>query len=98
MARCAISGPRVPCAPSGDPVSDPLMCPVNYNRIALIVLQAQPIRVLVTGAAGQIAYSLLFSIAKGDVFGKDQVTIRGFACLVKRTVPYLNSEYLNTSI
>uniref|UniRef100_A0A8D3E8I1 Malate dehydrogenase n=1 Tax=Scophthalmus maximus TaxID=52904 RepID=A0A8D3E8I1_SCOMX len=31
-----------------------------------------PIRVLVTGAAGQIAYSLLFSIAKGDVFGKDQ--------------------------
>lgn len=26
-----------------------------------------------TGAAGQIAYSLLFGIAKGDVFGKDQV-------------------------
>lgn len=26
-----------------------------------------------TGAAGQIAYSLLYSIAKGDVFGKDQV-------------------------
>lgn len=37
------------------------------------VLQAEPIRVLVTGAAGQIAYSLLFGIAKGDVFGKDQV-------------------------
>uniref|UniRef100_A0A8C1X5I5 Malate dehydrogenase n=1 Tax=Cyprinus carpio TaxID=7962 RepID=A0A8C1X5I5_CYPCA len=33
---------------------------------------AEPIRVLVTGAAGQIAYSLLYSIAKGDVFGKDQ--------------------------
>ncbi|XP_056147780.1 malate dehydrogenase, cytoplasmic-like [Lampris incognitus] len=33
---------------------------------------AEPIRVLVTGAAGQIAYSLLFSIAKGDVFGRDQ--------------------------
>ncbi|KAM9465698.1 malate dehydrogenase 1Ab, NAD (soluble) [Clarias gariepinus] len=33
---------------------------------------AEPIRVLVTGAAGQIAYSLLFGIAKGDVFGKDQ--------------------------
>uniref|UniRef100_A0A672KA29 Malate dehydrogenase n=1 Tax=Sinocyclocheilus grahami TaxID=75366 RepID=A0A672KA29_SINGR len=29
--------------------------------------------VLVTGAAGQITYSLLYSIAKGDVFGKDQV-------------------------
>lgn len=26
-----------------------------------------------TGAAGQIAYSLLYGIAKGDVFGKDQV-------------------------
>uniref|UniRef100_UPI00358E5014 malate dehydrogenase, cytoplasmic-like n=1 Tax=Myxine glutinosa TaxID=7769 RepID=UPI00358E5014 len=30
------------------------------------------IKVLVTGAAGQIAYSLLYSIANGDVFGKDQ--------------------------
>ena len=32
-----------------------------------------PIRVCITGAAGQIAYSLLYSVAKGDVFGKDQV-------------------------
>jgi malate dehydrogenase len=32
----------------------------------------EPIRVLVTGAAGQIAYSLLFSISNGDVFGVDQ--------------------------
>nr|AUW34351.1 cytosolic malate dehydrogenase [Nerita yoldii] len=30
-----------------------------------------PVKVLVTGAAGQIAYSLLYSVAKGDVFGKD---------------------------
>jgi len=36
---------------------------------------AEPIRVLVTGAAGQIAYSLLYSIAKGDVFGHDQPII-----------------------
>ncbi|XP_048864899.1 malate dehydrogenase 1Ab, NAD (soluble) [Brienomyrus brachyistius] len=36
---------------------------------------ADPIRVLVTGAAGQIAYSLLYGIAKGDVFGKDQPII-----------------------
>lgn len=43
-------------------------------------LQSEPIRVLVTGAAGQIAYSLLFSIAKGDVFGKDQVR-KGFVML-----------------
>ncbi|XP_078593497.1 malate dehydrogenase, cytoplasmic-like isoform X2 [Branchiostoma floridae x Branchiostoma japonicum] len=33
------------------------------------------LRVCVTGAAGQIAYSLLYSVAKGDVFGKDQPVI-----------------------
>jgi len=33
---------------------------------------AEPLRVLVTGSAGQIAYSLLFSIGNGDVFGKNQ--------------------------
>jgi len=27
---------------------------------------------MVSGAAGQIAYSLLYSIAKGDVFGPNQ--------------------------
>ncbi|MDR2513369.1 MAG: malate dehydrogenase [Puniceicoccales bacterium] len=32
----------------------------------------QPIRVAVTGAAGQIGYSLLFRIASGAVFGPDQ--------------------------
>lgn len=32
----------------------------------------QPIRVAVTGAAGQIGYSLLFRIASGEVFGPDQ--------------------------
>lgn len=34
-----------------------------------------PLRVAVTGAAGQICYSLLFRIANGDVFGKDQPVI-----------------------
>jgi malate dehydrogenase len=29
----------------------------------------------VTGAAGQIAYSLLYQIAKGDVFGDNQPII-----------------------
>jgi len=37
------------------------------------VLQAAPLKVLVTGAAGQIAYSLVNSVAKGDVFGPNQV-------------------------
>lgn len=32
----------------------------------------QPKRIAVTGAAGQICYSMLFRIAAGDVFGKDQ--------------------------
>ncbi len=31
----------------------------------------KPVRVAVTGAAGQIGYSLLFRIASGEVFGKD---------------------------
>ena len=32
-------------------------------------------RVAVTGAAGQIGYSLLFRIAAGDMLGKDQPVI-----------------------
>lgn len=35
----------------------------------------EPIRVVVTGAAGQIAYSLLYMIARGEVFGVDQPLI-----------------------
>lgn len=35
----------------------------------------EPLRVCVTGAAGQIAYSLLYSIGKGDVFGSDQPVV-----------------------
>ncbi|XP_078593496.1 malate dehydrogenase, cytoplasmic-like isoform X1 [Branchiostoma floridae x Branchiostoma japonicum] len=38
-------------------------------------LPGKALRVCVTGAAGQIAYSLLYSVAKGDVFGKDQPVI-----------------------
>jgi len=38
-------------------------------------MSAEPIRVVVTGAAGQIAYSLLYQIAKGDVFGPNQPII-----------------------
>lgn len=35
----------------------------------------QPVRVTVTGAAGQIGYSLLFRIASGEMLGKDQPVI-----------------------
>jgi len=34
-------------------------------------MPAQPVNVVLTGGAGQIAYSLAYTIAKGDVFGKD---------------------------
>ena len=35
----------------------------------------QPVRVAVTGAAGQISYSLLFRIAAGQMLGPDQPLI-----------------------
>jgi len=35
----------------------------------------KPVRVAVTGAAGQIGYSLLFRIASGDMLGSDQPVI-----------------------
>jgi malate dehydrogenase len=34
-----------------------------------------PVRVAVTGAAGQIGYSLLFRIASGQMLGEDQPVI-----------------------
>src|SRR5438270_4409156 len=38
-------------------------------------MSANPIRVAVTGAAGQIGYSLLFRIASGAMFGPNQPVI-----------------------
>jgi malate dehydrogenase len=34
-----------------------------------------PVRVTVTGAAGNIGYALIFRIANGDLFGPDQPVI-----------------------
>lgn len=34
-----------------------------------------PVRVAITGAAGQISYSIIFRIANGDMLGKDQPVI-----------------------
>ena len=45
----------------------------DFSMLNDIVILLQALRVCVTGAAGQIAYSLLYSVAKGDVFGADQV-------------------------
>ena len=38
-------------------------------------MMKSPIRVAVTGAAGQIGYALLFRIASGAMFGPDQPVI-----------------------
>ena len=38
-------------------------------------MSKSPVRVAVTGAAGQIGYSILFRIAAGDMLGKDQPVI-----------------------
>ena len=35
----------------------------------------QAVRVAITGAAGQIGYSLLFRIASGEMLGRDQPVI-----------------------
>ena len=35
----------------------------------------EPVRIAVTGAAGQISYSLLFRIASGQMLGPDQPVI-----------------------
>ena len=35
----------------------------------------KPVRVAVTGAAGQISYAMLFRIAAGDMLGPDQPVI-----------------------
>ncbi|MDR0479842.1 MAG: malate dehydrogenase [Burkholderiaceae bacterium] len=38
-------------------------------------MSKKPVRVAITGAAGQIGYALLFRIASGDMLGKDQPVI-----------------------
>ncbi|MEY2447275.1 MAG: malate dehydrogenase, partial [Acidimicrobiaceae bacterium] len=38
-------------------------------------LTKDPVRVAITGAAGQIGYSLLFRVASGSMLGPDQPVI-----------------------
>ena len=37
--------------------------------------KVEPVRVCITGAAGQIGYSLVYMVCKGDVFGLQQPII-----------------------
>src|SRR5690606_15377461 len=41
----------------------------------VLTMSKKPVRVAVTGAAGQIGYALLFRIASGEMLGKDQPVI-----------------------
>ena len=53
--------------------------------MAPILLGAEPLRVCVTGAAGNIAYSLLFMIANGDMFGKTKpISLRLLVLLIEK--------------
>jgi malate dehydrogenase len=52
----------------------PLNFPFDIKGVS-VSLSKSPMRVAVTGAAGQIGYSLLFRIANGDLLGKDQPVI-----------------------
>lgn len=49
-----------------------------HTFVEFVLIQSQtkqPVRVAITGAAGQICYSLLFRIAHGDMLGQDQPVI-----------------------
>jgi malate dehydrogenase len=46
-----------------------------YIALRRGIMMKTAVRVVVTGAAGQISYSLLFRIAHGDMLGKDQPVI-----------------------
>src|SRR4051794_34617012 len=47
----------------------------NIQALPGASLMKKPVRVAVTGAAGQIGYSLLFRVAAGDMLGPDQPVI-----------------------
>ena len=46
-----------------------------FNTSEFSTMSKKPVRVAVTGAAGQIGYALLFRIASGEMLGKDQPVI-----------------------
>src|SRR3546814_3939445 len=60
--------------PAFFPGLDWFRIPNPESRIPELKMK-QPIRVAVTGAAGQIGYSLLFRIASGEMLGKDQPVV-----------------------
>ena len=53
----------------------PLAATVFFRNSPESIMSKAPMRVAVTGAAGQIGYALLFRIASGEMLGKDQPVI-----------------------
>jgi malate dehydrogenase len=67
---------RFPLASTGlPPILRASLRSDNKLPVKSIAMKTTPIRVAVTGAAGQIGYSLLFRIASGAMFGPDQPVI-----------------------
>lgn len=48
---------------------------LQYREYDLERLPAEPVRIAISGAAGRVAYSLVFRIAAGGMFGPDQPVI-----------------------
>src|SRR6266516_3387439 len=53
----------------------PLACLGRALQYLASDMNSTPLRIAVTGAAGQIGYSLLFRIASGSMFGLNQPVI-----------------------
>lgn len=60
---------------SGAAVAPLTVAGARHFGVASPLNQKKPVRVAVTGAAGQIGYALLFRIASGEMLGKDQPVI-----------------------
>src|ERR1700748_1089635 len=67
----------MPAAPAPVPgeVTPSLLHHRPSSRLGDLSMSKTPVRVAVTGAAGQIGYALLFRIASGEMLGKDQPVI-----------------------
>src|SRR5690349_19533998 len=59
----------------GASLRSPALPSSDSSSLAPGAFMKQPVRVAVTGAAGQIGYSLVFRIAAGEMLGKDQPVI-----------------------
>src|SRR5947207_8969064 len=73
--RSLRNGPRVPATRRArSPETERRNGPRSSNALQEFLMK-KPVRVTVTGAAGQIGYSLLFRIASGEMLGNDQPVI-----------------------